>query len=130
MKRLSQILGLAFMLFEIAACSKKDTTPAPGPSVVNYLVAFTIYSAQPKYLFIYSDITGAHTDTILTQADSIVTQVPSTDMQVLQKIQCLDTLAPDELIIKAYMNGSSISSTKLKPGTGPLVAGVQLQSLL
>jgi hypothetical protein len=129
MRRLAGTLAL--MLFIIAACSKKDTTPASGPSVVNYTVAFSISSLQPKYLFIYTDIKGAHTDTIFTQTDSFITQVPSgSDMQVLQKLQCLDTLEPDELTIKAYMNGSSISNTKFKAGTGPLVVGVQLQSLL
>jgi hypothetical protein len=129
MRSLAGIFTIALMLFVAAACSKKDTTPASVPSVVNYEVAFSISSLQSKYLFIYTDINGAHTDTIYTQTDSIVTQVPSTDMQVLQKIQCLDTLEPDVLTIKAYMNGSSISNTKYKTGTGPLVAGVQLQSL-
>ena len=131
MKKLAGKFTLTLMLFVIAACSKKDTTPVAATSAINYMVAFSIYSTQSKYLFIYTDINGAHTDTIYTQADSIVTQVPSgTDMQVLQKIQCLDTSEPDELTIKAYMNGGSISNTKYKLGTGPLVVGVQLQSLL
>lgn len=130
MKRFARIFTLTLLLVTITSCSKKDSTPAPGPSVVNYTVAFTISSLQTKYLFIYTDIHGPHTDTIYTQTDSILTQVPSNDMQVLQKLQCLDTLAPDELTIKAYMNGSSILNTKFKPSTGPLVVGVQLQSLL
>jgi hypothetical protein len=132
MKRAAGVFMSAFLLFVSASCSKKDDTPAnTTPSVIYYTVAFSLYSSQPKFLFLYTDKYGAHTDTINSQSDSIVTEVPSgADMQVLQKMQCIYTGEPDTLIIHAYMNGGSVSNSGYKGGSGNLSVGVELQSLL
>ena len=130
MKKLVWILIPAFLVLVSYSCTKKDSTPTTPSSVRYYAVAISTYSLQAKYLFIYTDINGTHTDTVYNQTDSILTEVESgSQLQVLQKIQCLDTNLSDVLTIHAYMNGGSVSSTKSKAGSGPLVVGVELQSL-
>lgn len=132
MKGFTVIFALACSLFFVVSC-KKDTNPTNTATsqMAKYEVAFNLYSSQPEFEFIYNDINGTHIDTIFANTDSISTVVETgSNMQFEQKIQCLDTIVADRLIMTVHMNGKIVTDSASKAGNGKLVVGLQLQSLL